>query len=131
MSKKNSNSYFDTFVELIEYSCKAADYLYNAVTNFDKSTLSDKIRELHLIEHTADRAKHDMMQKLSADFITPIEREDIIELSHTIDDITDALEDILRRMYMYDVKSMREDAKEFCSIIKESLYRRERRYDRA
>lgn len=59
---------------------------------------------LHHIEHTADLAKHDLMEKLLKEFITPIDREDIMELSSALDDVTDSLEDI-RAAYMFRITS--------------------------
>lgn len=39
-------------------------------------------------------------------FITPIEREDIIALSHHIDDVTDKIEEVLIRVYINNVQEM-------------------------
>ena len=79
--------------------------------------MSQNIAEMHRIEHEADVAKHEMLEKLLKEFITVIDREDILELASVIDDVTDSLEDVLLRMYMYNVTSLREDALQFASII--------------
>ena len=50
-------------------------------------------------------------------FITPIEREDIILLSQGIDEVTDKIEDVLIRIYINNVKSIRQDAVEFTKVI--------------
>ena len=49
--------------------------------------------------------------------LPPIDREDIMELSGTIDDVTDSIEDVLLRLYMFRITSLREDAVSFVSII--------------
>ena len=58
--------------------------------------------------------------ELLSDFITPIEREDIIELSQHLDNIIDYIEDVMQRFYMYDVHFMHHDALEFAQLIKKS-----------
>ena len=58
-----------------------------------------------------------MINKLSKEFITPIERGDIIELANEIDNVTDAIEDVLVRIYMFNISVMREEAVEFSKLI--------------
>lgn len=111
------NEYFDTFVKLVQCSCEAAAYLHQTLEHFDTATLSQKMQEIHEIEHRADTLKHNMMQKLIREFITPIEREDIIQLAQEIDEVTDAVEDVLIRMYMYRIQTVRKEALDFTSAI--------------
>ena len=75
------------------------------------------MEEMHKIEHSADLSKHDMLEKLLKEFITSIDREDISELADVIDDVTDSLEDVLLRMYMYNIPNVRQEALQFASII--------------
>lgn len=117
MARKNDFDYFDMFARAVDFSHQAATMLESVLKNFDVDTLPEKMKELHIIEHTADIAKHDMMQELSHAFITPLEREDIMALIQAIDDVTDATEDVLMRMYMFNVLSVREDAIEFTGLI--------------
>lgn len=117
MKSKKGNDYFEMLTELVEYSCAGAALLKDTLTNFDSDILEKKVTEMHEIEHTADLKKHDMMDKLAREFITPIERGDIIELAHKIDNVTDAIEDVLARIYMSNIKSMREEALDFCDLI--------------
>lgn len=122
MKKQRSNDYFDGFVTGMESACKAAEYLENLVAHFDPEKLNDQIDEIHTIEHEADINKHKLMQKLAKEFITPIEREDIILLLQQIDNVTDFIEDVVRKMFMYNTKSMRSEALEFAAIIKQCCY---------
>lgn len=68
---------------------------------------------MHEIEHSADLEAHEITKRLAKEFITPIEREDILLLVHKIDDITDCIEDVLLHMYMYNVRVIKEDAIKF------------------
>ena len=122
MKKQHSNEYFEGFVLGMESACKAAEYLENLVEHYDPEKLGEQIDEMHAIEHEADLNKHKLMHKLAKEVITPIEREDIILLLQQIDNVTDFIEDVVRKMFMYNARSMREEALEFASIIKQCCY---------
>ncbi len=120
MGIKKSNDYFQMLFELVEYCGTAASMLHETLSNFNADEIDDRINEIHKIEHAADLKKHDMMNKLAKEFITPIERGDIIQLSHEIDNVTDAIEDIFIRIYMFNITSIREEALEFSTVIMKS-----------
>jgi len=120
--RKKDNYYFDTFVELVNYSCKAADLLNEIVNNYDASKLKAKMTEMHTIEHTADVERHKMMEKLLKEFITPIDREDIMAMADSIDTVTDCIEDVLLRMYMYNIVEVTEYAQKLTEIIAKCCY---------
>lgn len=117
MAVKKSNDYFEMLVDLIGYSCEAASLLDKTISNFRMSQIDSNVKEMHEIEHSADIKKHEMLNKLSKEFITPIERGDIIELASEIDNVTDAIEDVLVRIYMFNISVMREEALEFSNLI--------------
>ena len=117
MASRKGNDYFEMLSELVDYSCSAANLLHDTLLNFDVNEMKNKIGEMHNIEHAADLKKHDMMDKLLKEFITPIERGDIAELAHEIDNVTDAIEDILARIYMFNITSMRREALDFSNVI--------------
>ena len=117
MAVKKNNDYFEMLVDLIGYSCEAASLLDNTISNFRMSQIDSRIKDMHKIEHNADIKKHEMINKLSKEFITPIERGDIIELANEIDNVTDAIEDDLVRIYMFNISVMREEAVEFSKLI--------------
>ena len=117
MASRKGNDYFEMLSELVDYSCSAANLLHDTLLNFDVNEMKNKIGEMHNIEHAADLQKHDMMDKLLKEFITPIERGDIAELAHEIDNVTDAIEDILARIYMFNITSMRREALDFANVI--------------
>ena len=112
MARKNVFDYFKMFTRAAEYSAQAADLLHNVMQNFDPDTLKEKMSEMHAVEHAADIAKHELNRELARAFITPIEREDIMLLTQELDDVTDAVEDVLLRLYMFNVLSIRNEALE-------------------
>ena len=117
MVKKDNNYYFDTFEKCISYANEAAILLQNCFENYDASNMKVHIEEMHKIEHTADGVKHELMERLMKEFLPPFEREDIVELAHTIDDVVDTVEDVLLGMYMYNITTFRPEVKAFASLI--------------
>ena len=114
---RKGNNYFEMLAELVDYSCDAANLLQSTLSNFDVNEVEKKIHEMHDIEHTADLKKHDMMNKLAGEFITPIERGDIIDIAHYIDNVTDDIEEVLIRIYMYNIRDIKREAIDFSNII--------------
>lgn len=117
MAIKKDDNYFGTFVELVNYSCQAANLLNEIMHNFNPDELEEKMKLMHNIEHAGDVERHVMMKKLAKEFITPIEREDIVAMADAIDNVTDNIEDVLMRMYMFNIKTMRDDALTMTGII--------------
>ena len=117
MAKKNDAYYFNNFAECAECSVNASKLLGKIMENFDQSKLQEYMNEMHEIEHSADMKKHELTEALVKAFITPIEREDIVEVSRNLDELTDKIEDVLIRIYCNRVSEIREDAKEMVKIV--------------
>ena len=117
MSKKQDSYYFQNFIACAEYSCRAAHLLKDIMSHFDPALVSQKLDEMHKVEHEADLKKHEMLNMLVKAFITPIEREDIMQVSQNLDDMTDQIEDVLIKIYYNGISSMRTDALEMADVL--------------
>lgn len=117
MARKKDTNYFDSFVELAGFSCQAASLLKQIMNDFHAEELSERMKEMHAIEHGGDEARHVIVKKLAREFITPIEREDIMAIADAIDNVTDTIEDVVMRMYMYNITSVRPHALEMTEVI--------------
>lgn len=116
---KNSRdfNYFKAFVELSNFSLKAAEILNDTLHNYDVKTAEQKVKEMHNIEHTADLEKHKITNRLVKEFLPPIEREDIISITDNIDDVIDSIEDVLIGVEMYNVQVIRPEIIKFTELI--------------
>ncbi len=121
MGKKKKFDYFEMFEQQTELAVKEADLLVEAVENFTEAEkLQEVMGQAHTLENQADKISQAIFKNVATDFITPIEREDIIELVDTLDSIIDHIEDVIVRFYAYDVHFMHHDAAEFAHLIKKS-----------
>lgn len=121
MAKKQKFDYFKAYMRLTELAVDEADILVEAFEGFKGAdSLEPVLPKVHEIEHKGDEINHDIFSSAATDFMPPIDREDIVELAHALDDVLDYIEDVLVHMYMYDVRTMPEDAQQFAVLIKKS-----------
>ena len=114
---KGDKIYFDNFTESIRFSHKAANYLVECLNNYNPDKLADMLETMHEIEHSADKKKHEMNDMLIRAFVTPVDREDLDLLSHSIDNVSDTIEEILQKFYIYNIKEIKPEAVEFAQKI--------------
>ena len=114
---KSDKFYFDNFSQTAEITKQAATYLVSCLKEYDPEKITKMLEEMHTLEHSADKKKHEMGAALTKAFVTPIDREDLDLLSHKLDDVTDCLEEIIQKFYIYDIRTIRPDAIEFAKKL--------------
>ncbi|WP_026692568.1 DUF47 domain-containing protein [Peribacillus kribbensis] len=94
-----------------------ADFKLNNIS--DLKVFSDTMKDY---EHKGDSFVHETIKELNNAFITPIEREDILLLSMTMDDVLDGLESTSALFEMYSVINADEYMLKFVDAIKDCAY---------
>lgn len=117
MKNEKNYNYFEAFVEQSNYSLKSAEILLKILSEFNPKNLPEKIVQMHSLEHAADIAKHEILNRLVKEFLPPIEREDIISIAQNIDDVTDAIEDVLIRVDIFNVQAIRPEILKFTQVV--------------
>ena len=116
MAKKN-NDYFKMIEQQTSYCVEASNLLEDIFCKFNAEDINEYHAQMHEIEHAADKIHHEILRKLSTEFITPIDQEDILRLVQIIDDITDALDEVVLEFYMYHIDRVPEKAAELSKIV--------------
>ena len=116
MAKKN-NDYFELIQKQTSYCVEASNLLEEILCKFKAESVNAYRCQMHDIEHTADGVHHDILKKLSTEFITPIDQEDILHLVQIIDDITDALDEVILDVYMYHIDVIPEGTGELSKAV--------------
>ncbi len=116
MAKKN-NDYFELIRKQTGYCVEASDLLEDILCRFRAGEVDSYRSQMHEIEHQADEVHHDILKKLSTEFITPIDQEDILRLVQIIDDITDALDEVILDVYMYHIDVIPERTAELSRVV--------------
>jgi predicted phosphate transport protein (TIGR00153 family) len=96
-----------------------AELLKELLDNFEG--VREKAREIEEIEHRGDTITHDVVKKLNTTFITPIEREDILALASSLDDIIDLIHAAATRITLYKITEPTPQAKELGFLILKSV----------
>ncbi len=112
-----ATDYFALIARQSTYCVRTAELLKEYFSAYSAEALAAEREKMHAIEHEADGVQHDILHKLSVEFITPIEQEDIAHLVQLIDDVTDALDNVLLECYMYHVDALPAGAKEFSAHV--------------
>jgi uncharacterized protein len=112
-------NFFDRFDEQIGHAVEAACFFKEVVT---RNRVSDEmLSRMSLIEHQGDNVAHTILSQLNRTFITPFDREDIHALSLEIDDITDMINNIVRRLRVYGITGVDKNMVEFGEVIEQSV----------
>jgi len=83
----------------------------------DWQDVPGQVAEITELEHTGDNITHRIVAHMHRHFFTPIDREDIALLSHTMDDVVDFIQAAADAMLLYRAKSPTTRAKELSKII--------------
>ena len=125
---KNDRFYFDNFITAADFCCKAAEHLEHCFNNYDFENIHSMIDTMHNHEHSADLVRHEMTAALAKAFVTPLEREDMAQISSNIDEVADTIEEVLQRFYMDEIREVLPQAVTFaakvnacCQLMKQVL----------
>lgn len=114
---KNKNDYFALIESQMSFGVEAARMSEEILCNYSASSIAGQQEKMHIIEQKADSLQHDILTKLSTEFITPIDQEDILRLVQIIDDIIDELDEGVLGFYMYHLDQIPEYAVDLAKVV--------------
>ncbi len=109
--------YFDNYVACATMACDMARKINDFIDHYSTAKLDHGLQDVHAIEHAADGKKHELFDVLVKAFVTPIDRDELIDISQNIDDVLDAMDDIMMHLAITQVKTIRPDVKPFCELM--------------
>ncbi len=113
---KKTNEYFLLIEQQAAICVEAAALLENILTEYSAAGMAVRRVEMHAVERRADGICHDIRNRLSAAFITPIDQEDILHLAQLLDDVTDALDEVALECYMFRLAELPAGAPAFAGL---------------
>lgn len=94
---------------------------YRATVGAPRSQLDDEVvalaSEIKAVERDGDRLKHEAMKRVRANWMTPLDREDIRGLVHGMDDVLDRIDAVAERIVVYHVNVATEEALELVQLL--------------
>jgi len=107
--------FFDLFQASAQNVVEAAHRLKEMVDSWEH--VEGSVDEITELEHKGDIITHDIMARLNRTFVTPFDREDIVQLAHSLDVIIDFIHAAADSMLLYKVSRPGPRAKELAGII--------------
>lgn len=107
--------FFDLFDLAALNIVRSGDLLRQMLAGYpESSALALEIRDC---EHEGDRITHELIQRLNHTFVTPIDREDILQLASVLDDIVDFIDEVADYLGLYKVEAPMEQAQRLAEIL--------------
>jgi predicted phosphate transport protein (TIGR00153 family) len=110
--------FFDLFREAGGNALRTARLLHEMLGSWpDDRGLA---REILLAEQEGDRITHDIIRRVNATFVTPIDGEDIYALAGALDDIVDHIEEAADFLGLYKIEAPMEQAQAMAEVLVKS-----------
>ena len=107
--------FYDLFEKGTQNLVIAAAKLVDLFDNYEN--VEAKAKELKALEHQGDVVAHEIIARVHRSFVTPIDREDITLLAHSLDDVMDLIEAAGRTANLYHIAKPMERARELARIV--------------
>src|SRR5882672_8959249 len=92
--------FFDLFTEVATRNKEAVEHL-RQLFQAAPDRRTPYVEAIKRLEHEADQATHEVVNRLDRTFITPLDREDIHQLASDLDDVMDAMDGTARRAQIF------------------------------
>jgi uncharacterized protein len=106
--------FFDLFNAHAERIVEGSRELAAMITSF--SELDAHAQRIDAAERAADKITHEAITLLHKTFITPFDRDQILQLINAMDDILDLIQDVAESVALYDLRSVTPEARQLAEI---------------
>src|SRR3954469_21191330 len=110
--------FFDLFEEAGTNAVRAAGLLEHMLAKWPDH--GETMRDVVVCEQEGDRITHDIIHRLNSTFVTPFDREDIIALASSLDDIVDFVEEIADFLGLYRIEAPMDQAIRMARVLHEA-----------
>ncbi|MBM4317538.1 MAG: DUF47 domain-containing protein [Deltaproteobacteria bacterium] len=111
--------FFELFKNQSKLITEAAGEFRALLAHLDE--VEKRVRNIKDIEHKGDEIIHATMDLLHKTFITPLDREDIRELSSKLDDVLDFIDAAAQRVLLYEIKQMPNEGRELAEVCVQAV----------
>ncbi len=116
--QSRGDTFYRWFEDAAENNQKGAQLLENLCRNFkNPKAVAEKI---HQLEREGDQICHDIHKEINSVFVTPLDREDILDLTDALDDVIDLIHASASKIVTYNIKRITATAVKLSEIILES-----------
>jgi predicted phosphate transport protein (TIGR00153 family) len=94
--------FYHLFLKQVEIISEASRLLVEGVRG-GRAHMAGAATEINVLEHRGDEVIHELFTRLNQTFITPLDPEDIHNLSSALDNVLDGVEDTAHRLVSYHI----------------------------
>jgi uncharacterized protein Yka (UPF0111/DUF47 family) len=93
--------FFDLFDEAAHHLVQATDKFVALLSMFDR--LGERCYEIRQVVHACDEVVQRLIETAERNFVTPFDRENILDLAQSINDLMDAIEEAASRFEVFHI----------------------------
>lgn len=112
----SDHEFFDLFERAGANIARAAALLDEMLEGFPET--AELAQEILICEHDGDQITHDVIRRLNQTFVTPIDREDILALASSLDDIVDYTEEVADYLGLYRIEAPMAQAQQLAHVLR-------------
>lgn len=117
--KKKPNVFYEYFLIIAKNITLANEAFQEQMKILEDPLKAENISlQIKTVEQMGDQYTHEVILELNKTFITPLEREDIMELTLQLDDVLDCLEVCASHLVLYNIREMDDYMRLFTRNIK-------------
>jgi len=107
--------FFDLFEQAAGNVVGAADLLDQMLRSFPDG--AELAKDILACEQAGDKITHAIIKRLNHTFVTPIDREDILLLASSLDDIVDFTEEVADYLGLYKIEAPMEQSQALAHVL--------------
>ena len=107
-------NFFELFNAHAERIVEGSRELAAMIGTFDQ--LDAHAQRIDAAERAADKITHETISLLHKTFITPFDRDQILQLINAMDDILDLIQDVAESVALYDLRGVTPEARQLAEI---------------
>ena len=114
----SDREFFDLFERAGMNIVRAAELLDEMLARYPETAAL--AADILACEHDGDQLTHDVINRLNQTFVTPIDREDILQLASALDDIVDYTEEVADYLGLYKIEAPMAQAQRLAGVLRDA-----------
>ena len=114
-----SGQFYERFSAIGQIVDESAQLLVNAIAA-DLLERKEVLKALQTLERTADHQVRELVTEAARSFVTPFDRNDMMWLARTLDEVVDQIEGSVDQMQLYGCDTLPPEITEMARILREA-----------
>jgi len=114
----SGREYFDLFERAGANVARAGELLDEMLAGFPES--QGLAHDILVCERDGDQITHELINRLNKTFVTPIDRQDILDLASALDDIVDYTEEVADYLGLYKIEAPMAQAQRLAGVLRDA-----------